>query len=365
MGNVLHSTIIVSTCNPTAMRPLLLGTLILLCLPSLLAQTVIVEEDDPSLVYVPPIGSWNFVSGPQPGPPNGSVIGDYFHAGGYRAYDFEGGSITFKFNGSYIAYYSDLFRNHGKMEVDLDGVKTAFSTYSPLSFGTPHVNLFEAHVDPNIPDHIIKLTNLENKTMGFDYILYTVEFPMIQHPDSSSSPVTDNPTHSSSQTAPTSTPAVSPRPQDHAPTSRVPQHTTDPIIPKQPGGPSTVPDHGSPQHASSLSGTAVVLVTVAVVLVVSGVALIGILCLRLRRRRVNHSVAEDPSPRFLRNPRTSHLRTVPFVLLPGPGTPTVEKRPSSQCLSPMPGQDSERTMILARSDPREVPPPYVDHCNAR
>ncbi|EJD50519.1 hypothetical protein AURDEDRAFT_160420 [Auricularia subglabra TFB-10046 SS5] len=161
------------------MRPRLLRSFVLVGLPWILAQNVIVEEDNPSLAYVPPISSWNSASGPQPGPPNGSVIGDYFHAGGYRAYDFEGGSITLKFNGSYIAYYSDLFWNHGEMEVDLDGTKTAFSTYSSLSFGTPQVRLFEAHVDPNIPDHTIKLTNLENKTMGFDYFLYTIAFPVI------------------------------------------------------------------------------------------------------------------------------------------------------------------------------------------
>ncbi|EJD50493.1 hypothetical protein AURDEDRAFT_160395 [Auricularia subglabra TFB-10046 SS5] len=106
---------------------------------------IYVEAFDLRLVYAPSIDSWTRNFNPQPGP-NATMVENYFHAGEYRATIVQGASVSLTFNGSYIAYYSDLHSSHGFIEIDLDGNKTAITTFSPLPYGTPQLNLFDAHV---------------------------------------------------------------------------------------------------------------------------------------------------------------------------------------------------------------------------
>lgn len=123
-------------------------------------------------MYWPSLDYWIPDSGPQR-IANGSLVDDYFHADDYRSSDFLGASVSLTFNGSYIAYYCDLYPSHGTTEVNLDGQKTTVSSHSSLQYDTPQVKLFEAHVDPSVLEHTITLTNLEDKWQtGLDYFLY-------------------------------------------------------------------------------------------------------------------------------------------------------------------------------------------------
>ncbi|EJD50508.1 hypothetical protein AURDEDRAFT_160409 [Auricularia subglabra TFB-10046 SS5] len=142
------------------------------------AKDVDVETNNAALVYKPSIASWPTRSNPQLGP-DGTSDNSYYHGGGYRITSVLGASVSLRFNGSYIAYYSDLLPGHGNMEIDLDGNKTSITPFTPGPNGTPQVKLFEANLDPNVPNHTITLTNLENKTMGLDYFLYTAASPVI------------------------------------------------------------------------------------------------------------------------------------------------------------------------------------------
>lgn len=76
---------------------------------------IYVEANDPSLVYWPSLDYWIPDSGPQR-IANGSLVDDYFHADDYRSSDFLGASVSLTFNGSYIAYYCDLYPSHGTTE---------------------------------------------------------------------------------------------------------------------------------------------------------------------------------------------------------------------------------------------------------
>ncbi|KZV85073.1 hypothetical protein EXIGLDRAFT_726435 [Exidia glandulosa HHB12029] len=158
-------------------------------------HNVTVEESDPTLLYTPSISAWYPSANPQK-LTNGTLDGDYFHGGGYVAIGLPGATVSFTFNGSYIAYYSDQNNNHGSMTVALDSKTTTLSSYNADS--VPQVKLFEAFVDPDVPNHTITLTCLEFKNIGLDYFLYTAAPGAVissSNTESSSSPVpTQGPT---------------------------------------------------------------------------------------------------------------------------------------------------------------------------
>ena len=86
------------------------------------------------VIYLPAKSLWGINGNPQPGP-NGTVVVDYYHGGGYMAIDKQGASVSLTFNGhyysckpsemltihlgSYIVYYSDLYFSHGSMEASI------------------------------------------------------------------------------------------------------------------------------------------------------------------------------------------------------------------------------------------------------
>lgn len=145
-------------------------------------QDVYIEAFSSLLVYLPDKGSWWPNRNPQPGP-NGTSVENYYHAGECQSSLVLGASVSLTFVGSYIAYYGDLHQSHGEMEINLDGNITRLTTHTPLPYGTPQVKLFEAHVDPDMPAHTIKLTNLEdNKYTSLDYFLYTPVSSVISEP---------------------------------------------------------------------------------------------------------------------------------------------------------------------------------------
>ncbi|KAH7105070.1 hypothetical protein BKA62DRAFT_691584 [Auriculariales sp. MPI-PUGE-AT-0066] len=143
-------------------------------------QGVIVEEDDSRLVYSPWSRDWDHFTNPIT--LNGTTYNNYFHGGGYLAIHTVNASVTLTFNGSYIAYYGDQMDNHGQMRITLDGKITDRSSFSATP--VPQAKLFEATVDPNVPNHQITLTCLESKNMGFDYFLFTEATPVIASTDS-------------------------------------------------------------------------------------------------------------------------------------------------------------------------------------
>ncbi|EJD50507.1 hypothetical protein AURDEDRAFT_160408 [Auricularia subglabra TFB-10046 SS5] len=307
------------------------GFLLVLVSQSLagLAQDhVFVEENYPSLVFSPLIFNWHPNKNPQPGP-NDTMVNDYYHNGGYLSIDLAGASVAFTFNGSYIAYYSDLHFTHGKMEVELDGARTSITTHSESGpQGTPQVKLFEAHLNPDVQNHVIKLINLENKTMGFDYFLLT---PLSIHAKSSKSAVvsmsaSDEPAPEATRT-PTSTSPGIPLPAN-IPYSRMVSSLT---------AQSRIANEPSPSHASAPLETAanptsnsespgIPTVTIVIMSFVSSstlvlIVLVGVCSIRRRRRK---RAADDAASLGEATPLSPPLSlassgfssTVPFLLQP-------------------------------------------------
>ncbi|KZW01564.1 hypothetical protein EXIGLDRAFT_65860 [Exidia glandulosa HHB12029] len=138
-------------------------------------NNVTVEESDAALVYTPFKSTWDSFGNPQTRA-DGTVDDNYFHGGNCLAIKLPGATVSLTFNGSYIAYYSDMMNNHGSMSVTLDGKITTLNTFNAAG-GVRQVKLFESFVDPNTPNHTITLTCLETKNMGLDYFLYTAATP--------------------------------------------------------------------------------------------------------------------------------------------------------------------------------------------
>lgn len=125
-------------------------------------------------------------------------------------------------------------------KVNLDGDESTVSAYSPLPYGTPQVKLFEARVDPYAAHHTIKLTNLEAKTVGLDYFIFT--------------PVSEFLSRSSSPAQPSSGPSkASPASGPQAPADPGPQQTSGSGAEVSTGldiqAPSKTADGGAPTNA--------------------------------------------------------------------------------------------------------------------
>lgn len=115
------------------------------------AGDVEIEDTNPALVYEPSQDSWQQFVNPGPGKDRASCD-NYYHGGGYSFTNILGASVSLTFNGSYIAYYSDLYYMHGPMEISLDGkITTITPSYTSLSHGMPQQKLFDAQVDPSVP----------------------------------------------------------------------------------------------------------------------------------------------------------------------------------------------------------------------
>ncbi|EJD46800.1 hypothetical protein AURDEDRAFT_184261 [Auricularia subglabra TFB-10046 SS5] len=77
--------------------------------------------------------------------------------------------LTFRFNGSFVAYCSDANYDHGQFSVSIDGrLLGMWSSYSPK-----HLNamvLFSATVDPGT--HVLRIDNTAGPTViGLDYFM--------------------------------------------------------------------------------------------------------------------------------------------------------------------------------------------------
>ncbi|EJD50518.1 hypothetical protein AURDEDRAFT_160419 [Auricularia subglabra TFB-10046 SS5] len=269
---------------------------------------VFVEENNPLLIFSPQRESWNSNNNPQPGP-NGTMIADYYHGGGYFYIDIAGASVTYTFNGTFI---------------DLDGRTTRITTYSHVHpEGTPQVKLFETAVDPNVPNHVIKLTNLDNKVMGVDFFLFTPLPPAAMESSPTSTPSGEETTSESTPVHASTLPELPLSPNGPSMSSSGPQishshDVTEPsstfAAPTPTGG--TVVDPASAPESPSMSLTTIIVLSFASSLTLVLIVVVGFFCIRRRRQRTpNDAVGEIASYRPSPSP-TSVSTTVPFLLHP-------------------------------------------------
>ncbi|EJD50515.1 hypothetical protein AURDEDRAFT_112161 [Auricularia subglabra TFB-10046 SS5] len=271
-----------------------------------LAQSdVIVEETSPALVYEPSFQFWG-----QIGVAAGQPANNYYHGGGYVSTDSPGASVSLTFNGSYVAFYSDGYIAHGMMEVDMDGRKSQVNQWSNNTEGQKM--FFQAHVDPNTPNHVIKLTCLEKKTMGVDYFVYTAATPQTAGPDSSAPTTSFSKTGSDRGTTkepPSSTPAPvsSPAPGDSTPGG----HSDLAVSPTGMGTTSTITTAGATFSSITIIKSSKTTIVVAVGAVFGGLSLLCFLplCVMLwcRHRRRARAMARRPTPLA---PPTSERRSL-------------------------------------------------------
>lgn len=121
-------------------------------------QRVVVEDNDLEYVDYYPQDAWE------------ALAGAHRHGNSYHGTYAANAYVTFQFDGTYVAYYSDKNVGHGDFLAHIDG-KPALrgDAYSPHSI-SPSILLFNASVDPG--PHILTLTNSVNGTwIGVDYFL--------------------------------------------------------------------------------------------------------------------------------------------------------------------------------------------------
>ncbi|EJD46834.1 hypothetical protein AURDEDRAFT_184275 [Auricularia subglabra TFB-10046 SS5] len=260
-----------------------------------MAESLVVAEDDnQSLIsYFPPDG-WDDRHG---------TGFEMFHGSSYHVTDVEGGHVTFTFNGSYVAYYSDLNADHDNFTVSVDGnsVQTA-SSYAP-SWTNGSRLLFAAPLNPG--PHILTVTNVKGGAwMGLDYFMY---LPASAPSSTTSTPTapTVTPGTSSVETIPatasstiTANPAAGTgiRPQSSS-TSTGGVSPTAPLVTDNLAPPLTscsTPD----SHSAAKSGLtpttlhAIIGATCALVLI----GLTAVLAVLLRRRQVRRTTAHLAQP---------------------------------------------------------------------
>lgn len=126
---------------------------------------VLVEDDDTAHVSYFPPNAWDR---------GASIFRSRFHGESYHVAHVAGAYISFVFNGSYVAYYSDLNANHGPFEVYLDGrLHGTGSSYADAWEG-PSL-LYSTNVEPGL--HTLLISNpaeMDNGDiwLGVDYFIY-------------------------------------------------------------------------------------------------------------------------------------------------------------------------------------------------
>ncbi|EJD46824.1 hypothetical protein AURDEDRAFT_164276 [Auricularia subglabra TFB-10046 SS5] len=76
---------------------------------SSIAEEVVIEDDNVSMVYYYPSDVWQ------------SENASFRHGKSYHGTFTSGAYVTFTFNGSYVAYYSDMNKDHGLFAAAVDG----------------------------------------------------------------------------------------------------------------------------------------------------------------------------------------------------------------------------------------------------
>ncbi|EJD46813.1 hypothetical protein AURDEDRAFT_123919 [Auricularia subglabra TFB-10046 SS5] len=125
-------------------------------------EEVLVEDDDASHVSYYPPGAWENPTAP-------AGLEGAYHAGSYHRTSTLGAYVNLKFNGTFVAYYSDLNNDHGKFNVSIDG-RTVFAGNSQSESWLTQRLLFATPLPPG--RHILAVTNVQNKTVGVDYFMY-------------------------------------------------------------------------------------------------------------------------------------------------------------------------------------------------
>ncbi|EJD46831.1 hypothetical protein AURDEDRAFT_123929 [Auricularia subglabra TFB-10046 SS5] len=130
-----------------------------------MAGEILVEDDDIAHVSYFPPNAWDH---------GASSFRDRFHGMSYHVTHVADAYVLFVFNGSYVAYYSDLNGNHGPFEIHLDGKPhDTGSSYSD-TWEAPKM-LFSTDVEPGMHTLVIQnpsQTDTGDIWLGVDYFIY-------------------------------------------------------------------------------------------------------------------------------------------------------------------------------------------------
>lgn len=118
----------------------------------------VIEDDNATLVLYAPSVSW------------ATTTEAWRHGGSYHR-TYEGGAyVSVTFNGSYIAYYSDMNVDYGAFTASIDGQPIMQGSAKMPEF-VSNTLLFSTAVEPGV--HTLTITNVQNGVgMGVDYFLF-------------------------------------------------------------------------------------------------------------------------------------------------------------------------------------------------
>ncbi|EJD46814.1 hypothetical protein AURDEDRAFT_123920 [Auricularia subglabra TFB-10046 SS5] len=123
---------------------------------------IVIEDNDESHVSYYPVDAWEFRTR--------SVSDDDYHGASYHLTSTPGAYVTFTFNGSYVAYYSDLNVDHGAFTVLLDG-QTVLTDSSQSDTLQKQRVLFGRAISPG--HHVLTIENAQDtKITGVDFFMW-------------------------------------------------------------------------------------------------------------------------------------------------------------------------------------------------
>ncbi|EJD46803.1 hypothetical protein AURDEDRAFT_164257 [Auricularia subglabra TFB-10046 SS5] len=121
-------------------------------------KPIIIEDDNFDHVSYLPQAAW------------ASWNGSNYHNNSYHITQVIGASVTFVFNGSYVAYYSDENFDHGEFDVSLDGNVVYSGTSRSPKFLIQRMLFDSSDFEPGM--HTLSVTNTNTTFLGVDYFIY-------------------------------------------------------------------------------------------------------------------------------------------------------------------------------------------------
>ncbi|EJD46833.1 hypothetical protein AURDEDRAFT_164282 [Auricularia subglabra TFB-10046 SS5] len=296
---------------------------------------VLVEDSNKSLVsYFPPNG-WDDRHG---------AGFEMFHGSSYHVTAVAGGYVRFTFNGSYVAYYSDLNSDHDNFRVSVDGASAGTASSYASSWTNGSRLLFSTPLSPG--PHVLTITNVKGGAWtGLDYFMYlpatvprstSTRAPATPTPTSTSSSTRITRTTTSSTTSTSSFTSAGFLPESSATSTETVSSTagpeTDSALPVAPSLPSeSAADSQSVAH-SGMSHTILhaIIGAACAVFVICLITALAILVIRRRTRRTERvNLLAQPPPAYSETDLHSPGPSVGFAYYQAYGSSVAESSAAS------------------------------------